>query len=173
LGDALRMCRRLDILFHWVIQSFIVEELLANPGVTPPSDGKRFGSSGLKIHQKLFAMLVRGKLVVKLPKPRVVALIVEGVEERFDPRHDGRLMREWVSVEPTSEEEWLNLSKEAMEFVASRRSVEVISRWESGYAPLLEAKRPSTLDPNHASSVRLMCSAKRRSRSDSCLPSSC
>ncbi len=99
----------------------IVEELLANPGVTPPSDGKRFGSSGLKIHQKLFAMLVRGKLVVKLPKPRVDALIVEGVEERFDPRHDGQLMREWVSVEPTSEEEWLNLSKEAMEFVASRR----------------------------------------------------
>ncbi len=66
-------------------------------------------------------MLVQGKLVVKLPKPRVDALIASGDGERFDPRHDGRLMKEWVSVEPTSEEEWLPLAKEAMEFVASQR----------------------------------------------------
>ena len=98
----------------------IVEELLSNPDVTPPSEGKGFGSSGLKIHNKIFAMLVRGKLVVKLPKPRVDALIAAGEGERYDPRHDGRLMKEWVTLEPTSEEEWLNLSREAMEFVASK-----------------------------------------------------
>ena len=89
----------------------IVEELLSNPDVTPPSDGKGFGSSGLKIQHKIFAMLVKGKLVVKLPKPRVDALIASGDGERFDPRHDGRLMKEWVTVEPTSEEEWLNLTR--------------------------------------------------------------
>ncbi len=99
----------------------IVEALLSNPDVTPPSDGKGFGSLGLRIHNKIFAMLVGGKLVVKLPKPRVDALIASGAGERFDPRHDGRLMKEWVSVEPTSEEGWLNLSREAMEFVASQR----------------------------------------------------
>ena len=99
----------------------IVEELLSNPDVTPPSDGKRFGSSGLKIHNKIFAMLVRGKLVVKLPKPRVDALIASGEGERFDPRHDGRLMKEWVTLEPTSDEGWLPLAREAMEFVASKR----------------------------------------------------
>jgi TfoX/Sxy family transcriptional regulator of competence genes len=103
----------------------IVEELLSNPHVTPPSDGSesknRFGSSGLKIHNKIFAMLVRGRLVVKLPKPRVDALIASGEGERFDPRHDGRLMKEWVTVEPTSEEQWLPLAREAMEFVASKR----------------------------------------------------
>ena len=66
-------------------------------------------------------MLVKGKLVVKLPKRRVDALIASGDGERFDPRHDGRLMKEWVSVEPTSEEEWLPLAREAMEFVASQR----------------------------------------------------
>ena len=98
----------------------IVEALLSNPDVTPPSDGKRFGSSGLKIHNKIFAMLVGGKLVVKLPKPRVDALIASGDGERFDPRHDGRLMKEWLSLEPTSEEEWLPLAREAMEFVASQ-----------------------------------------------------
>ena len=98
----------------------IVEELLSNPNVTPPSNGKGFGSSALKIQNKSFAMLVRGKLVVKLPKLRVDALIAEGVGERFDPRHDGRLMKEWITIEPTSEGEWLNLAREAMEFVASQ-----------------------------------------------------
>jgi hypothetical protein len=102
----------------------IVEELLSHPDVTPPSDGpqskKGFGLSGLRIHNKIFAMLVKDKLVVKLPRPRVDALIASGDGERFDPGH-GRLMKEWVSVEPTSEEEWLPLAREAMEFVASQR----------------------------------------------------
>jgi hypothetical protein len=31
------------------------------------------------------------------------------------------MMKEWVAVEPTSEEGWLDLSREAMEFVASQR----------------------------------------------------
>ena len=66
-------------------------------------------------------MLVKGKLVVKLPKPRVDALVASGDGERFDPRHDGRLMKEWLSVESTSEEEWLPLAREAMEFVTSKR----------------------------------------------------
>ncbi len=65
-------------------------------------------------------MLVKGRLVVKLPRLRVDALIASGDGERFDPRHDGRLMKEWVSVEPTFEEEWLPLAREAMEFVASQ-----------------------------------------------------
>lgn len=103
----------------------IVEELLSNPDVTPPSDvpqsKKSFGSSGLRIHNKIFAMLVQGKLVVKLPRPRVDALIASGDGERFDPRHDGRLVKEWLSLEPTSEEEWLPLAREAMEFVSSQR----------------------------------------------------
>lgn len=103
----------------------IVEELLNNPDVTPPADGaqskKSFGSSGLKIHNKIFAMLVRDKLVVKLPKSRVDALVASGDGERYDPRHDGRLMKEWIMVEPTSNVEWLPLAKEAMEFVASQR----------------------------------------------------
>ena len=103
----------------------IVEALLSHPDVTPPSDEpqskKGFGSSALRIHNKIFAMLVRDRLVVKLPRPRVDALIASGDGERFDPRHDGRLMIEWLSLEPTSEEEWLPLAREAMEFVASSR----------------------------------------------------
>ncbi len=66
-------------------------------------------------------MLIKGKLVVKLPQPRVDALIASDDGERFDPRHDGRLMKEWVTVAPTSEAEWLSLARKALEFVASKR----------------------------------------------------
>jgi len=103
----------------------VVGEMLSNPVVSPPltepQARKRFGSSELKVHNKIFAMLVRGKLVVKLPRSRVDALVSSGGGERFDPRHDGRLMKEWLVVESASEEEWLSLAREAMEFVDSKR----------------------------------------------------
>jgi TfoX/Sxy family transcriptional regulator of competence genes len=100
--------------------AMIVEELLNSPGVTPPSDSKGFGSSGLKIQNKIFAMLVRGKLVLKLPRMRIDALVASGEGERFDPRRNGRVMKEWIVLEPDSQEEWLSLAKEAMEFVSSQ-----------------------------------------------------
>jgi hypothetical protein len=59
-------------------------------------------------------------LVVKLPKARVDALVAAGEGRRFDPGH-GRLMKEWLSLEPVSELEWLPLAREAMAFVASKR----------------------------------------------------
>ncbi|MGI8689342.1 MAG: hypothetical protein ACR2M3_12260 [Thermomicrobiales bacterium] len=97
----------------------IVEELLGSLGVTPPS-GTGFGSSGLRVGGKIFAMLSsNGAFVVKLPQQRVNALIVAGDGERFDPGH-GRLMKEWVAVASASEEEWLPLAREAMAFVASK-----------------------------------------------------
>jgi TfoX/Sxy family transcriptional regulator of competence genes len=102
----------------------IAETFLDNPDVTSPLNGthskKGFGSSALKIHDKIFAMLVKGKLVVKLPKQRVDALVAAGEGVRFDPRSDGRLMKEWITIESTSEEKWLSLAKEAMEFVATK-----------------------------------------------------
>ncbi|HVA92149.1 MAG TPA: hypothetical protein VNL71_20175 [Chloroflexota bacterium] len=48
------------------------------------------------------------------------ALIAAGQGERFDPRRDGRLMKEWIVIELASREEWLPLAREAMEFVASK-----------------------------------------------------
>ena len=105
-----------DVLFAAIVEAF-----LDNPDVTPPSNGRRFGSTGLKVHDRIFAMLVRGMLVVKLPKSRVEALIASGAGQPYDPRHDGRLMKEWAAIDPTSEAEWLTLAKEAMEFVASTR----------------------------------------------------
>lgn len=101
----------------------VVASLAGQPGVTPPLDAtdprKTFGSSGLKIDDKIFAMLVRGSLAVKLPKPRVDALVASGDGERYDPRRDGRLMKEWVVVASTSEFDWLRLAREAMAYVGA------------------------------------------------------
>ena len=45
----------------------------------------------------LYAMLVRGELVVKLPKARVDALVASGTARRFDAGR-ARPMKEWASV---------------------------------------------------------------------------
>ena len=99
----------------------LVETLLSNPRVTLGAPGKRgFGSSALWTNGSIFAMLAQGRLVVKLPKARVDALVAAGDGQRFDPGH-GRLMKEWLSLEPTSELEWLPLAREALEYAASKR----------------------------------------------------
>lgn len=100
----------------------VVEAFRGTPDVTLPADEgesrRGFGSSELKVHKKIFAMLAQGRLVVKLPKARVDALIAAGAGERFDPRRDGRLMREWLMLDSASEEDWLALAREALRFVA-------------------------------------------------------
>jgi hypothetical protein len=101
----------------------IVEALLGEPGVTPPAGDagstRKFGDNGLKVDNKIFAMLVRGDLVVKLPRERVDALIAAEQGKPFD-RGQGRPMKEWVTVVPTSAVDWLALAREAKAFVASR-----------------------------------------------------
>ncbi len=98
----------------------IVDEFRGTRGVTPPSDGKRFGASALKVDNKIFAMLSGGKLVLKLPKARVDALVAADAGERFDPRRDGRVMKEWVTLDLRHAEQWLALAHEALDFVASQ-----------------------------------------------------
>ena len=98
----------------------LVEALRGAPGVTAPAEPsgtrKRFGDGGLKTGGRIFAMLVEGRLVVKLPRQRVDELIAAGGGERFDPGH-GRVMKEWLSLDPESSEDWLRLAREALDFV--------------------------------------------------------
>ena len=102
----------------------LVDAFLGNPDVIPPFQGPQpknvFGAGSLRFRHKIFAMLVKNQLVVKLPKSRVDALVASGDGERFDPQHNGRLMKEWLVLNPTSQKEWLPLAQEAMQFVASK-----------------------------------------------------
>jgi hypothetical protein len=66
-------------------------------GVTGPSGGSGFGASALKINNKIFAMLVDGRLVVKLPATRVTELIETGGGLPFDAGK-GKPMKEWVGL---------------------------------------------------------------------------
>ena len=97
----------------------LVGELIAVPGVTPPRGGSGFGRSALRWQGRIFAMLVRGALVVKLPKARVDDLVAASEGTRFDA-NKGTPMREWLSLDPDSGLAWLPLAREALDFARSR-----------------------------------------------------
>jgi hypothetical protein len=98
----------------------IASALASEPSVSVGSSGKKgFGSSALQVGGKIFAMISsNGSFVVRLPKHRVEALEDAGAGQRFDPGH-GRLMKEWLSLDSSSNEDWLSLAREALSFVAS------------------------------------------------------
>jgi TfoX/Sxy family transcriptional regulator of competence genes len=98
---------QIDLGFDPVVQAF--------KGIKGVKAGKLFSSFGLKVNGKIFAMFGRGRLVVKLPKERVDALVSTGKAERFDPGH-GRLMKEWATFE-SGDAEWVELAREAWDFV--------------------------------------------------------
>lgn len=77
--------------------------------------GKMFSSVGLNVNGKIFAMVVRGHLVVKLPKARVDEVVNAGEGQRFEPG-PGRVMKEWLTF-TGDESRWKGLAREAYEFV--------------------------------------------------------
>lgn len=92
----------------------IAEAELARPRVT---GGTGFGrSEGLRISGRIYAMLVRDELVVKLPMDRVDELVASGAARRFDAGK-GRPMKEWASVSPSASRRWRGLVDEARAFV--------------------------------------------------------
>jgi hypothetical protein len=93
----------------------LVDELTGIDGVTPPRGGGGFGRSALRYQGKIFAMLVRGSLVLKLPASRVSALIRAGNGVAFDA-NKGTPMREWFCLDPGSDLNWLSLATEALDF---------------------------------------------------------
>jgi TfoX/Sxy family transcriptional regulator of competence genes len=102
----------------------LVEAMVDRPGTTHGSDDsgaqRAFGSTSLKANGKIFAMLVNGRLVVKLDRRRVDELVASGDGERFDPGH-GRLMKEWLAVDSASDDVWRSLATEAEAFVGRRQ----------------------------------------------------
>jgi hypothetical protein len=98
----------------------LVDELVGLPGVTPPRGNGGFGRTALRYQGKIFAMLVRGQLVLKLPADRIDLLVDAGDGARFDA-NKGTPMREWLSLDPESGQSWLLLAQEALRFAQSSR----------------------------------------------------
>jgi len=99
----------------------LVDRWVGAAGVTPPGQTAGFGSGSLRIDGKIFAMFVRGHLVVKLPRVRVDELVAAGEGERFDA-NKGTPMKEWLSLSDRSRLAWEDLSGEAYAFVSGRDS---------------------------------------------------
>ena len=91
----------------------VATDLLREPGV---EEGTGFGKQpGLRVGGKIFAMLVRDALVVKLPAERSAAVIEAGGARSF--KIGKRQMREWVSVDPEGPHDWAALAREAHAFL--------------------------------------------------------
>jgi hypothetical protein len=92
----------------------LVDELVGGD-VAPPSGGRGFGRGALRQDGKIFAMLVRDRLVVKLLATRVDELVAQDDGERFDA-NKGTPMKEWFSLDPDSGLAWSELACEALVF---------------------------------------------------------
>ena len=90
----------------------IARELVAEPGVEL---GRAFSSEVLKVEGKIFAMLNRGRLVVKLPVDRCVDLVAADRAVPFES--GGRRMKEWVSIGVEEADHWHGYADEALAFV--------------------------------------------------------
>ena len=100
----------------------LVTEFNDVDGVTPPRGGAGFGRSALRYRGKIFAMFVRGALVVKLPADRVAILVAAGHGAHFDA-NKGTPMREWFATSPDADPDsatnWSDLAAEALAFARS------------------------------------------------------
>lgn len=97
----------------------LVDEFTGRPGITPPGATGGFGRSALRAHGRIFAMFVRGRLVLKLPRAKVDELVEGGHGVRFDA-NKGTPMKEWLALDPGSTLPWSALAEEALEFVGRK-----------------------------------------------------
>src|SRR5207245_5606877 len=74
----------------------------------------------LSVNGKIFAMLNKGRFVLKLPKERVDQLARQRVGVNWGPG-PGRLMKEWVAIE-SPKPSWVEIAREPHECVKGIRS---------------------------------------------------
>jgi hypothetical protein len=108
LPSEREMCAKAETTF-----ASITTRLLGKPNT---ETGVAFHQPTLKADGKIFAMLVREELVVKLPAARCAELVSTGVARRFD-RGGGSPMKQWVSIGNRTAQAWSRLAREALAFV--------------------------------------------------------
>lgn len=82
---------------------------LKNAAVT---QSDKFGK-GLRLDGKVFAMLVKGELVVKLSEDDVSTLLRQKKGKPF--KHGQKVMKEWLAIEADKTAGWLQFAKKAFE----------------------------------------------------------
>ena len=90
----------------------IAVELLAEPDVTT---SRMFGSTALSCTGKVFAMEVKGELVVKLEAAEAARLVANGAAHVFDPGH-GRPMKQWIAIAADRDATWSKLAAVALAY---------------------------------------------------------
>jgi hypothetical protein len=88
----------------------------AAPGTTVK---RGFGSGALKVNEKIYASLTRGRLLLKLPAHRVDELVRLNTGNPFSTGAS-RVKREWLTVDVAHARRWRQLAEEAREFVESQ-----------------------------------------------------
>ena len=103
-----------EVLFDSLTKDFLSDQKV--------SQSKMFGSPGLKISGKVFAFLMNGNLVLKLPEKQVDALVAVKEGKQFGhifAPGNWRPMKQWVVVTSTDRTTWVKLAQNAKDFVAS------------------------------------------------------
>ena len=97
----------------------LASSFLGEPGVT---EGTGFGASpGLKVGGKIFAMLVKEQLMVKLSADQIDHLVAAKVGERVQ-MGKSKPMREWVKAPVSHSRRWPSLARDAHAFVSAQNS---------------------------------------------------
>jgi hypothetical protein len=107
---------RPEQLFASLAEQMVAADARVASPATERREGNRFGASGLKVNGKIFAMVSNGQIVFKLPRARVSELVASGVGAHFDAGR-GRVMREWIGIDPDADADWRGLAGEALAFV--------------------------------------------------------
>ena len=90
----------------------LAAEYLGRPGIF---HGRIWHHEGLKVNDKVFAMIVRDELVVKIPAAGAARLVATGDAVAFEPR-PGRPAKEWVVVGPAHVERWRGLIADGFDY---------------------------------------------------------
>jgi hypothetical protein len=102
----------------------LARRFLDQPRVTLPADQRgKFGSNALKVDGKIFAMLIRGSLAVKLSPVEVEAATMAGRGEPLAMGR-GRVMKGWLVVKEPPQR-WYAVAERARAFVAGQPSLTV------------------------------------------------
>ena len=95
----------------------LVRALADEPGIEVGGGRRGFGSGTLQARGRIFAMVSHGRLVLKLPRERVAALIAAGAGGPFDAGK-GKPLAEWLVLGDADDVTWRDLAREAAAFVA-------------------------------------------------------